>query len=105
MTEVTAYKTNDGKLFEDKEKANDYEFMLECGFIETNKSLTDREQKIFNYLVKTDLTNEAISKVFNVSVRTIKAHVSSILNKYKVKNRLELIVKFHSNNLWVDLYW
>jgi DNA-binding NarL/FixJ family response regulator len=52
--------------------------------------LTVREEQIMTCLLK-GLVNKEISHMFGISVRTVKFHVSNILNKLHVKNRRSLL--------------
>lgn len=49
--------------------------------------LTNRENEVLTLLSK-GFTNIEIAKELNISIHTAKAHVSSILKKMNVKNRL-----------------
>lgn len=53
------------------------------------KRLTKREIEVLKYLIH-GFTNRQIAERLVVTTATIKAHVSSILHKAGVKNRLEL---------------
>jgi DNA-binding CsgD family transcriptional regulator len=61
-------------------------------FIKNNriKRLSVQERKIFD-LLKKGATNKDISDEFNIGISTVKSHVSSILNKLKVKSRKEIM--------------
>ncbi|MBE7710429.1 MAG: response regulator transcription factor [Cyanobacteria bacterium SIG32] len=50
--------------------------------------LTPREKEVLVALVK-GLDNKAIAKELNVTHHTIKAHLSSILQKFGCKNRTD----------------
>ena len=52
-------------------------------------ALTGREAEVLKYLIQ-GYTNRQIAEHLVVTTATIKAHVSSILRKAGVKNRLEL---------------
>ena len=52
--------------------------------------LTPREQEVLGCIVR-QLSNKEISHRLNISERTIKFHVSSLLAKFKVRDRLSLI--------------
>jgi DNA-binding CsgD family transcriptional regulator len=54
------------------------------------KKLSVQERKIFD-LLKNGATNKDISDEFNIGISTVKSHVSSILNKLKVKSRKEIM--------------
>ena len=57
-----------------------------------NYNLTDREKDVIEYLCE-GLTNSEISKLLDVSVNTIKVHVSSIIQKLGVEDRTQVVVK------------
>jgi DNA-binding NarL/FixJ family response regulator len=52
--------------------------------------LTAREEQIHNFLIK-DFSNKQIGAILGISERTVKFHVSRILQKKQVKNRQALI--------------
>lgn len=54
------------------------------------KNLSVQERKVFE-LLKEGATNKEISEKFNIGISTAKSHVSSILNKLKVKSRKEIM--------------
>jgi DNA-binding CsgD family transcriptional regulator len=54
------------------------------------KKLSVQERKVFD-LLKKGATNKDISDEFNIGISTVKSHVSSILNKLKVKSRKEIM--------------
>lgn len=51
--------------------------------------LTNREQEIALEAAK-GLSNKEIARVFNIAERTVKAHISAVLEKLGVKDRLQL---------------
>ncbi len=51
--------------------------------------LTPREEKVLNGLTS-NLTNKQIAVALNLTERTVKLHVSSLLTKFGVRNRLDL---------------
>ena len=55
--------------------------------------LTKREQQVMELVVK-GLTNEEISKELEITTHTIKAHLISIYEKLRVKNRVQAAIKF-----------
>ena len=63
-----------------------------------NYGLSTRESEVLKFLVK-GLSNPEIARKMLISESTVKAHVSSILRKIKVKNRIEAVVIAVTNNL------
>ena len=57
-----------------------------------NFNLTDREQEVLEYICE-GLNNGEISKILDVSVNTVKVHVSSIIQKLGVEDRTQVVVK------------
>lgn len=57
-----------------------------------NYNLTDREKDVIEYLCE-GLTNSEISKLLDVSINTVKVHVSSIIQKMGVEDRTQVVVK------------
>ena len=95
MKTITAYQTNDNKIFESLEEAEDHEYFI--SYEEANDfHLTDREQETFNYLTKTDLQTNSIAEKMGVSPRTIKAFCSSIYKKSNVTDRISLLIKTYT---------
>ena len=58
--------------------------------LERSVELTRREQEVLAGLVRT-LANKEIAASLNVCVRTVKFHVSSLLSKFHVRGRMELV--------------
>ena len=56
------------------------------------ENLTEKETEALHY-VKLGYTNRQIAEAMSVSYHTAKAHVSSILRKLGVKNRLCAVLK------------
>jgi len=54
-------------------------------------NLTDREKQVLKYMVM-GKTNGEIAKELFVSTHTIKAHVSSVIRKFGVSNRIKAVV-------------
>ena len=54
------------------------------------KILTAREKEVLEYVID-GLHNKEIAQKLGISAHTVKAHVSSILNKSGVKNRVLLV--------------
>ncbi len=55
-------------------------------------NLTDREKEVLYYICE-GLNNNEISKILDVSVNTVKVHVSSIIQKLEVEDRTQVVVK------------
>jgi DNA-binding NarL/FixJ family response regulator len=58
--------------------------------VERSVELTRREQEVLAGLVRT-LANKEIAASLKVRVRTVKFHVSSLLSKFHVRGRMELV--------------
>ena len=58
--------------------------------------LTKREYETLKY-IQMGYSNPEIARIMFVSINTIKAHISSILRKLNVKNRVQAAV-------WYELY-
>jgi DNA-binding CsgD family transcriptional regulator len=76
-------------LLEDlNEKA---EKLLQAGqSVHSQVKLTRREEEVLGGLMKS-LANKEIAASLNLSERTVKFHVSSLLAKYRVRGRMELV--------------
>lgn len=69
------------------EKANK---LLQVGqSVHSQVKLTRREEQVLNGLTR-DLANKEIAVALNLSERTVKFHVSSLLAKFNVRRRTEL---------------
>ena len=60
--------------------------------------LTARENEVLKLMVK-GYSNLKISKELSITESTVKAHVSSILKKLKVSNRIKAVVFAIKENL------
>lgn len=70
------------------EKANK---LLEAGkAVNSQIRLTRREEEVLSGLLKS-LANKEIAANLNLSERTVKFHVSSLLAKFRVRGRMELV--------------
>jgi two-component system nitrate/nitrite response regulator NarL len=56
--------------------------------------LTSREEEIFA-LVALGMSNKEIARRFNCTERTIKHHMTNIMQKLNVRNRVQAALKFH----------
>ena len=61
-------------------------------------NLTKRENEVLELIIK-GYSNLKISKELSITESTTKAHVSSILRKLKLRNRIEIVVFALKNNL------
>jgi DNA-binding NarL/FixJ family response regulator len=65
--------------------------LLEAGHsVKTSVKLTRREEEVLDGILRS-LANKEIACELNLSVRTVKFHVSSLLSKFKVRGRMELM--------------
>lgn len=58
---------------------------------EQEKPLTARELEVLN-CIHEGLTNPEIAKKLCITISTVKAHISSLLQKVNAKNRIELLL-------------
>ncbi len=56
------------------------------------KILTDREQEVFELLIKNKTTIE-IAKELYISEKTVRNHVSNVIQKLGVKGRAQAIIE------------
>lgn len=56
-----------------------------------NSRLSEKEHEVI-LLILEGLTNSAISSELNITIRTVKAHVSSIFSKLHVNDRISLVL-------------
>lgn len=66
--------------------------------INENYNLTDREKEVLKYMCD-GLNNSDISKILDMSINTVKVHVSSIIQKLGVEDRTQVVVKMFNSNL------
>jgi DNA-binding CsgD family transcriptional regulator len=67
------------------------EKLLQAGHsAKSSVKLTRREEEVLDGILRS-LSNKEIASGLNLSERTVKFHVSSLLAKYKVSGRLELL--------------
>src|SRR5205814_5884676 len=65
--------------------------LLEAGrAVKSHVKLTRREQEVLNGVTRS-LANKEIAVSLNLSERTVKFHVSSLLAKFQVRGRMELV--------------
>ena len=65
---------------------------------EQTAMFTQREREILNLMIR-GRTNQEIAEEMIISINTAKAHVSNILNKLGVKDRVQAVVKAIRCNL------
>ena len=56
--------------------------------------LTPRQMEVVQ-LVSKDLSNKEIAEKLGISEKTVKQHLHAIFRKLKVKNRIDVIAKYH----------
>ena len=67
------------------------EQLLQAGHkVKSAVRLTRREEEVLNGILRS-LANKEIASELNLSERTVKFHVSSLLAKFKVRGRMELM--------------
>ncbi|HKV25929.1 MAG TPA: helix-turn-helix transcriptional regulator [Candidatus Acidoferrum sp.] len=67
------------------------EKLLQAGrSVECPVKLTRREEEVLGGVMKS-LANKEIAASLNLSERTVKFHVSSLLSKFRVRGRMELV--------------
>lgn len=54
--------------------------------------LTKREKEVFDLLISTKSTNE-IAKILNISEKTVRNHISNVMQKLGVKGRALAVVE------------
>jgi DNA-binding CsgD family transcriptional regulator len=65
--------------------------LLQAGHkVKNAVKLTRREEEVLDGILRS-LANKEIASELNLSERTVKFHVSSLLAKYKVRSRMELV--------------
>ena len=73
------------------EALSDDRKLLNTDFME-GYNLTDREKDVIEYICE-GLRNSEISSILDVSINTVKVHVSSIIQKLGVEDRTQVVVK------------
>lgn len=56
------------------------------------KILTSREKEVFNLLIKNKTTKE-ISEILNISEKTVRNHISNVMQKLEVKARTAAVIE------------
>ncbi|CAM5203593.1 helix-turn-helix transcriptional regulator [Oligella ureolytica] len=58
------------------------------------ESMTNREREIF-VLIKKGLTSKECAAALGISVRTVEVHRANLIQKYRVKNIVELVFRIN----------
>lgn len=58
----------------------------------TNSILTKREREVFELLIKNMVTDE-IAKALNISDKTVRNHISNVMQKLGVKGRAGAVIE------------
>jgi DNA-binding CsgD family transcriptional regulator len=75
------------------------EKLLQAGHsVGSSVKLTRREEEVLGGVMKS-LANKEIAATLNLSERTVKFHVSSLLAKFRVRGRMELVREASRNTL------
>jgi len=75
------------------------EKLLQAGHsVGSSVKLTRREEEVLGGVMKS-LANKEIAATLNLSERTVKFHVSSLLSKFRVRGRMELVREASRNTL------
>lgn len=61
-------------------------------------NITVREREVLNALLE-NLANKEIADRLNISERTVKFHVSSLLEKFSVRRRADLILLCYQEHI------
>ena len=73
--------------------------LLEAGnSVKSAVKLTRREEEVLDGILRS-LANKEIANELNLSERTVKFHVSSLLAKFKVRSRMELMREASRNSM------
>ena len=81
----------DEDLLDGLEKHAD-KLIQHCQILQSQVRLTRREQEVLREVLQIS-SNKAIAEKVNISVRTVKFHVSSLLAKFRVASRMDLMRK------------
>ena len=70
---------------------------IETMVVDPFRDLTSYEEKIFT-LVSQGMSNKEVARIVNCSERTVKHHMTKIMRKLNVRNRVEAVLKFTSTD-------
>ena len=59
--------------------------------------LTPRQNDIGRLIAHRGMSNQAIADYLDLSICTVKVHLSSVFEKYRVKNRAQLVLAYNNN--------
>ena len=62
------------------------------GIVIKNRVLTKREKEVFDLLVQNKITKEIADKL-NISEKTVRNHISNVMQKLGVKGRAAAVVE------------
>jgi len=62
---------------------------------DSTRSLNSREEEVFAFVVR-GRSNKEIARALNCTERTVKHHMTKIMQKLNVRNRVEAVLKFRS---------
>ena len=65
---------------------------MKVSFIMENNLLTKREQEIFSLLINNYSTREIAKKLY-ISEKTVRNHISNVMQKLGVKNRCNAVIE------------
>ena len=65
---------------------------MKVSFIMENNLLTKREQEIFSLLINNYSTKEIAEKLY-ISEKTVRNHISNVMQKLGVKNRCNAVIE------------
>jgi LuxR family transcriptional regulator, transcriptional regulator of spore coat protein len=57
-----------------------------------NKVLTSRENQVFNLLIKNKTTKD-IADILKISEKTVRNHISNVIQKLGVKGRAQAVIE------------
>ena len=71
--------------------------IIESGVININSLLTLREREVFELLIKNKNTTD-IAEELNISEKTVRNHISNVIQKLGVKGRAGAVVELLKMN-------
>jgi len=71
---------------------------IETTAVDNPRNLTSYEEKIFTY-VSQGMSNKEVARHLNCSERTVKHHMTNIMRKLNVRNRVEAVLKYAGKNI------